>query len=178
MPQVHRGLQFQNPRIVSKYNGSQKEQLAHHTIPESIDALMAVPIFSWTKKHTAAASNNIDSTLGDSQEISERKRNKRKSRILDWSTELSHAGNIVSYWELRLAKLKGRRTSSKTRALRRRDTGIPIHTPLNDDEVRNEISSSRKFLRDVRSNHEELRTTCLKHQAREIDAAADRDPTT
>jgi hypothetical protein len=69
VPQVHHKLQYRNPTIVSKYKECLKKQLAHHTIPECIDALMAVPIGSWTKNHTAAA-NKIDSTLGDSQEFS------------------------------------------------------------------------------------------------------------
>jgi hypothetical protein len=66
MPQVHRKLQCRNPKIVSKYKESLKQQLTHHTILEIIDDLMAVPMGSWTKKHTAAA-KKIDSTLGDSQ---------------------------------------------------------------------------------------------------------------
>jgi hypothetical protein len=135
VPQVRRKLQFRNPKIVLKYKECLKKQSAHHTIPEHIDALMAVPMGSWTKKHTAAA-NKIDSTLGDSHKLAEQKYNKGKSRILDWSAELSQTGKIVSYWELRLAKLKVRRTSSNTLALRRRDVGIPIHPSLNADEVR------------------------------------------
>jgi hypothetical protein len=151
VPQVHHKLQCPNPKIVSKYKESLKQQVAHHTTPERIDALMAIPIGSWTRKHTAPA-KKIDATLGDSQELSESKCNKGKSRVLDWSAELYHAGaagKIISYWELRLAKLKGRRKSSKTISLRRIDTDIPIHSPLNADKVRGKILSSTNFLSEV-----------------------------
>jgi hypothetical protein len=177
VPRVHCKLQSLNPTIVSKYKECLKKQLAHHTIPERIDALMAVPMGSWTKKHTAAA-NKIDSTFGDSQEFAERKCNKEKNRIIDWSAEVSQADRIVSYWELLLPKLKGRRTSSKTLALRRRDAGTPLHPSLNADRARTKISSSRKYLSEVWSNHEELSTTHLYRRSRAIDAAEDQDPTT
>jgi hypothetical protein len=137
---------------------------------------MAVPVDSWTKNHTAAL-NKLDVTLGDSQEFAEKKCNKGKSRILDWSEELSHAGKIVSYWELLLAKLKGRRTSSKTLVLRRRDAGLPIHPALTINEVRDEIASARQYLSEVRNNHAELRTTHNERRSMAIDAAAGRDPT-
>jgi hypothetical protein len=92
VPQVHRKIQCLNPKI----QRVSKNQLAHHTIPKYIDDLMAVPIDSWTNKHTSAV-KKIDSALGDSQEFSERKCNKGKSRILDWSAELSHASKVISY---------------------------------------------------------------------------------
>jgi hypothetical protein len=96
VPQVHRKLQCRNPTIVSRYKECLKKKLAHHTILERTDALMAVIIGSWTKNHTTAA-NTIASNIGDSQEFLESKCKKGKSRILDWSSELSHAGKIVSY---------------------------------------------------------------------------------
>jgi hypothetical protein len=66
VPQVHRKLQCQNPRIVYKYKESLKKQLAHHSILECIDAFIEIPIGSWTSKHNASA-KKIDSTLGNSQ---------------------------------------------------------------------------------------------------------------
>jgi hypothetical protein len=64
-----RKLQCQNPKIVSKFRESINKQLAHPTIPERIDALMAVPIGSWTKgthqqrtkliQHSATRNNSL-----------------------------------------------------------------------------------------------------------------------
>jgi hypothetical protein len=59
VPQVHRKIQCRNPAIVSKYKECLKKKLAHHTIPECIDSLMAVPTGSSTKKHTAAEKKMI-----------------------------------------------------------------------------------------------------------------------
>jgi hypothetical protein len=162
---------FQNTRSVLKNNW---HIISYH------NALMLLWQYQWAagpKTHTAAA-NKIDSTFGDSQEFTERKCNKGKNRIIDWSAEVSQADKIVSYWELRLEKLKGRRTSSKTLALRRREACTPIHPSLNANKARAEISSSRKYLSEVWSNHEELKTTHLDRRYRAIDTAADQDPTT
>jgi hypothetical protein len=95
--QIHRKLQCRHPKILSKYKECLKKKLAHQTITERVDAFLAVPIGSWTKNHTTAL-NKLDVTLGDSQEFAERKCNKGKRCMLDWSEELSHAGKIVSYW--------------------------------------------------------------------------------
>jgi hypothetical protein len=122
--------------------------------------------------------SRLDIPCGDSQDFSKKKYSKGKIRILDCSAILSRAGKIVSYWKLQLAKLKGRRMSSNILALRKRDAGIPTHPPLDVDGVRDEISSSRKYLSEVRSNHEELRMSHLECRALAIDSADHRDPNT
>jgi hypothetical protein len=122
---------------------------------------MTVTIDSWTKntqqqkkemiQHSATRKNSLRGSA-----------TRGRAESLTGQGGLSHTGKIISYCKLRLAKLKVHRTSSKTPALRRRDADIPKHPPLNADEVREKILSSRKYLSEVQSNHQDIRTTHLE----------------
>jgi hypothetical protein len=98
-PAQHRGLQMQDPRLVTQYTETLLEQLIYHNILQKADDLyILVQQGQWTAGHTLQY-EKLDKLVTEAMRHAEKSISKKYSTTYQWSPHLKSAISTLTYWK-------------------------------------------------------------------------------
>jgi len=163
-PAQHRGLQMQDPRLVTQYIDTLLEQLNYHKIPQKVDDLYnTAQKGKWTEEHTQQY-EKLDRLITEAMKHAEKSISKKYSITYQWSPHLKSTIHTLTYWKLRLAQLKGKTISQHTLQKTFQYTKLDgkLRLPLPIKTVVSYVRDSRAALREAQKHHIELREQHLE----------------
>jgi hypothetical protein len=144
-----RGLQVQDPCIISSYHEHLRKQLDYHNLPAKIQALQDAASSTTPSPDLSTQYDKIDRLLTESMLCAKRLSSKRYSTKFQWSPALSLAVSEVRYWRLRMKQLKGILISPHTLQKAAEEAKIaPSDTSLHSTQILSKLRDAHKKLRE------------------------------
>ena len=177
-----RWLRSGNPELVAIYLDKMREYYKQHKMTERIDTLFKTH-HALTRQQVRRLLTAWDEDQGRAMKVSEAALVTRPKQY-KWSPRLRNAGVILRYWKLRLRELTHSMDYSKTferweRQIQSQDSSFQLpdrNRRLEIHEVRLQLSSANKMLRQIQKNATQSRTNSYEELLAKY--AADNNPNT
>jgi hypothetical protein len=176
-PPQYRGLQSQDPRLVSAYIKELKNQLKYHRIPDKSNTLLDKAAENQWSDGLTIEYEKLDTLITEAMLRAEKSVSKKVSKTFQWSPSLQASISALTYWKLRLSKLHGKAIStySLNKQFSKTRLDITFHRSLPIDEVVAQLRQARAALKVHQKKHAELRERHLEELAEAI--VYNRNPT-